>query len=62
MQIQTSHNTLKLHRQSLEQLADDLDDKFGNLLVHPKMSTEEIMFKAGQQNVVEYVKRKLEED
>ena len=62
MQIQTSHHTLKFHRQSLEQLANDLEDNFGSLVVHPKMSSEEIMFKAGQQSVVEYVKRKLEED
>ncbi len=62
MQIQTSHNTLKFHRQSLEQLAEDLENNFGSLVVHPKMSAEEIMFKAGQQSVVEYVKRKLEED
>tara|TARA_R100000353_G_C6474758_1_gene187523 strand:- start:682 stop:870 length:189 start_codon:yes stop_codon:yes gene_type:complete len=62
MQIQTSHHTLKFHRQSLEQLANNLEENFGSLVIHPKMSSEEIMFKAGQQSVVEYVKRKLEED
>ncbi len=35
---------------------------FGNLTIHPRMSSEEIMYQAGQKSVVEYVKRKLEED
>ncbi len=34
---------------------------FGSLTIHPRMSTEEIMYQAGQKSVVEYVKRKLEE-
>ena len=62
MQIQTSRHTLKFHRQSLEQLSEDLENNFGSLMIHPKMSSEEIMYKAGQQSVVEYVKRKLDED
>ena len=62
MQIQTSLATLKFHRQELEQLLEELENTFGNLEVHPKMSSEEIMYKAGQQSVVEYVKQKLEDD
>ena len=62
MQIQTSHHTLKFHHKALEELTDELEANFGDLLIHPKMSSEEIMFKAGQKSVVEYVKQKLEED
>ena len=46
----------------MEELTDELESNFGDLLIHPKMSSEEIMFKAGQKSVVEYVKQKLEDD
>ena len=62
MQIQTSHHTLKLHHQALEQLTDELESNFGDLMIHPKMTSEEIMYKAGQKSVVDYVKHKLEDD
>ena len=60
--MQTYPATLKFHRQELEQLLEELENTFGNLEVHPKMSSEEIMYKAGQQSVVEYVKQKLKDD
>ena len=62
MQIQTSHHTLKLHHQALTQLTDELEENFGRMIIHPKMTSEEIMYKAGQKSVVDYVKQKLEED
>ena len=46
----------------MEQITDELETTFGDLMIHPKMSSEEIMYKAGQKSVVEYVKQKLEED
>ena len=49
-------NTLKLHSERLDRLIDQLEDNFGNLTIHPKMSSEEIMYKAGQKNVVDYIK------
>jgi len=62
MQIQTSHNTLKLNHKALEHIHNELETMFGSLTIHPRMSTEEIMYQAGQKSVVEYVKRKLEEE
>ena len=62
MQIQTSHHTLKFHRQSLEQLSEDLENNFGSLMIHPKMSSEEIMYHAGQASVVEYLRTLIEEE
>ena len=62
MQTQISLATLKLHTQRLEQLIDELDNTFGDLIVHPKMTSEEIMYKAGQKNVVDFIKHKLEDD
>ena len=49
-------NTLKLHSERLDRLIDQLEDNFGNLTIHPKMSSEEIMYKAGQKSVVDYIK------
>ena len=49
-------NTLKLHSERLDRLIDQLEDNFGNLTIHPKMSSEDIMYKAGQKNVVDYIK------
>ncbi len=61
MPIQTSHHTLKLHNQELERLIDELEASFGNLTVHPKMTSEEIMYQAGQKSVVDYIKSKMED-
>ena len=49
-------NTLQLHSEKLERLIDQLEANFGDLTVHPKMTSEEIMYKAGQKSVVEYIK------
>ena len=55
-------NTLKLHSERLDRLIDQLEDNFGNLTIHPKMSSEEIMYHAGQASVVEYFKTLTEEE
>ena len=43
-------------------MVDQLEDSFGNLTIHPKMSIEEVMYKAGQQSVVDYIKSKMEDE
>ena len=55
-------NTLKLHNERLDRLIDQLEDNFGNLTIHPKMSSEEIMYKAGQKSVVEYIKSIMDDN
>ena len=62
MQIQTSLATLKLHNERLVKFTDELEENFGDLTIHPKMSSEEIMYKAGQKSVVDYIKTKMEEE
>ena len=61
MQTQISHSTLKLHNERLDQLVLDLEDKFPDEPIHPKENIESIMYKAGQQSVVQYVKSYLQE-
>ena len=61
MQTQISHSTLKLHNERLDQLVLDLQDKFPDEPIHPKENIESIMYKAGQQSVVQYVKSYLQE-
>ena len=62
MQIQTSLATLKLHNERLDLLIDELESNFGDLTIHPKMTSEEIMYKAGQKSVVDYIKSKLDDE
>ena len=59
MQIQTSPHTLetfKLHADRLLDILSHLETTFPPQKIHPKMSTEEIMYHAGQASVVEYFK------
>ena len=60
MQTQIYPSTLNLHSEKLEKLIEDLESKFPNQPVHPKENIESIMYKAGQQSVVEYVKQLLD--
>ena len=60
MQTQIYPNTLNLHSEKLEKLIEDLDNKFPPHTIHPKEEINSIMYKAGQQSVVEYVKQLLE--
>ena len=62
MQIQTSHNTLKFYSEKLEKLVEDLESKFAWHPVHPKEDHASIMYRAGQESVVQYVKSILEDD
>ena len=60
MQTQIYPSTLNLHSEKLEKLIEDLDNKFPPQTIHPKEDINSIMYRAGQQSVVEYVKQLLE--
>ena len=60
MQTQIYPSTLNLHSEKLEKLIEDLENKFQPHTIHPKEDINSIMYKAGQQSVVEYVKQLLE--
>ena len=60
MQTQIYPSTLNLHSEKLEKLIEDLDLKFPPQTIHPKEEINSIMYRAGQQSVVEYVKQLLE--
>ncbi len=62
MQIQTSPNTLKFYSDKLEKLVEDLESKFAWYPVHPKEELASIMYRSGQQEVVQYIKSILKED
>lgn len=61
MLTQTYHNTLEFHSEKLEKLVEDLENKFPWQPVHPKEEITSIMYRAGQNSVVEYVKAILNE-
>ena len=60
MQTQIYPSTLNLHSEKLEKLIEDLENKFPPQTIHPKEEINSIMYRAGQQSVVEYVKQSLE--
>ena len=60
MTTQIYPSTLNLHSEKLEKLIEDLDNKFPPQTIHPKEEINSIMYRAGQQSVVEYVKQLLE--
>ena len=60
MQTQTYPNTLNFHSEKLEKLVEDLENQFPPQTIHPKEEINSIMYKAGQQSVVEYVKQLLD--
>ena len=62
MQTTTSLNTLKFYSDKLEKLVEDLEAKFAWYPIHPKEDIASIMYRSGQQDVVQYVKTILEED
>ena len=62
MQTPTSLNTLKFYSDKLEKLVEDLEAKFAWHPVHPKEDLASIMYRSGQQDVVQYVKSILNED
>ena len=61
MQTPTSLNTLNFHSDKLAKLVEDLESKFAWYPVHPKEDIASIMYRSGQQEVVQYVKSILEE-
>ena len=60
MQTQIYPSTLNLHTEKLDKLIEDLDNKFPPQTIHPKEEINSIMYRAGQQSVVEYVKQLLD--
>ena len=62
MQTPISLNTLNIYSEKLEKLVDDLEDRFPWQPVHPKEKIESIMYRAGQDSVVRYVKTLLDEN
>ena len=60
MQTQISHSTLSFNSERLEKLVEDLENQFPPHTIHPKEDINSIMYKAGQQSVVEYVKQSLQ--
>jgi len=61
MQTPTSLNTLNFHSDKLEKLVEDLETKFAWYPIHPKEELASIMYRSGQQEVVQYIKSILEE-
>ena len=59
MQTQIYPSTLNLHTEKLDKLIEDLENKFPTQTIHPKEEINSIMYRAGQQSVVEYVKQLL---
>jgi len=62
MQTPIYPNTLKVYSEKLDGLLADLEDKFSWQPVHPKEDLSSIMYRAGQQSVVQYVKQQLEDE
>jgi len=61
MQTPTYLNTLRLHSEKLDQLVDKLDQMFSQKPIVPSDSIEQIMYRAGQASVIEYIKQ-IQED
>ena len=61
MQTQISPNTLSFQSEKLEKLVEDLEAKFAWHPVHPKEDLASIMYRSGQQEVVQYIKSIAEE-
>ncbi len=62
MTTQIYPSTLNIHSEKLAKLIEDLENKFPWNPVHPKEEITSIMYRAGQQSVVEYVKQILDEN
>jgi len=61
MQTQISLNTLRLDHEKFDRLVTKIDHQFSFRPVTPKDSIEEIMYRAGQASVIEYMKSLLDE-
>jgi len=61
MTTQTYPNTLNFYSEKLEKLIEDLESKFPHQPIHPKEEIASIMYRAGQESVVLYIKSILDE-
>jgi hypothetical protein len=61
MQIKTSHSTLNLGL-TVEQLLAELEDVFPPVNPTPDTSLNQIMYRAGQRSVLEWIQNKLDDD
>jgi hypothetical protein len=61
MQTQIYPSTLNIYSEKLTKLVEDLEDKFPFQPVHPKEELNVIMYRSGQQSVVQYIKQILDE-
>jgi len=61
MQTQTYPSTLNFHSEKLQKLVEDLEVKFAWHPIHPKEDLASIMYRSGQQDVVQYIKSIVEE-
>ena len=61
MQTQTYPSTLNFHSEKLQKLVEDLETKFAWHPVHPKEDLASIMYRSGQQEVIQYIKSIVEE-
>ena len=61
MQIKTSHSTLNLGL-TVEQLLAELEDVFPPVNPTPDTSLNQIMYRAGQRSVLEWIESRLDED
>ena len=61
MQTPIYPSTLNIYSEILEKLVEDLESKFPFQPVHPKEELNVIMYRSGQQSVVQYVKQ-IQED
>lgn len=61
MQTLTSHSTLNIGL-TVERLLLELEDTFPAVNPTPDNSTNQIMFRAGQRSVVEWVQSRLSEE
>ena len=62
MQTQIYPSTLNIYSEKLTKLVEDLEEKFPFQPVHPKEELQTIMYRAGQQSVIQYVKQVQEEN
>ncbi len=61
MQTQTYPSTLNFHSEKLQKLVEDLESQFAWYPVHPKEDLASIMYRSGQQEVIQYIKSIVEE-
>ena len=57
-----SLNTLKLHNERVDELLKKVEDNFKWRPVHPNDPMEQIMYRAGQASVIDYIKNLLDEE